>query len=130
MRQIRKQELGFDDFFSVLHCRNGIAAPCRQLAGLRCEFPVFGENLLARALFGRCVIGFFHIDIAEVRDAGHQGAARRAFAFASKLFNWAIERGIVEASPCTSVKPAAPVAEEFIQRHVRKLARPDWSNRG
>jgi hypothetical protein len=56
MRQIRKQELGFDDFFSVLHCRNGIAAPCRQLAGLRCEFPVFGENLLARALFGRCVI--------------------------------------------------------------------------
>jgi integrase len=47
--------------------------------------------------------------IESIADAGHQGAARRAFAFASKLFSWAIERGIVEASPCTSVKPAAVI---------------------
>jgi Arm DNA-binding domain len=35
--------------------------------------------------------------VESIADAGHQGAARRAFAFASKLFSWALERGIVVA---------------------------------
>jgi integrase len=56
--------------------------------------------------------------IESIADAGHQGAARRAFASTSKLFNWAIERGIVEASPCMSVRPAALIGPIEVRQRV------------
>jgi hypothetical protein len=39
-----------------------------------------------------------------INDRGTPVAANRALAAISKLFNWSIERGIVETSPCTQVK--------------------------
>jgi hypothetical protein len=52
-------------------------------------------------------------DVVELLDAitdrGTPVAANRTLAAISKLFNWCIARGIIEASPCTQVK--RPVAE-------------------
>jgi integrase len=42
--------------------------------------------------------------VEEIAGRGHRVAARRTFAFTSRLFNWSVERGIVESSPCASVK--------------------------
>lgn len=49
-------------------------------------------------------------DVARVLDElGHMPqAARVTLAALRKMFNWAIERGIVEANPCTVIK-AAPI---------------------
>jgi integrase len=42
--------------------------------------------------------------IEEIADSGRPAAARKAYALASSIFSYAVARGIVEASPCTSVK--------------------------
>lgn len=50
-------------------------------------------------------------DVLDVLDAilerGKPSAARHAFAAIRKLFNWCVERGIIEQSPCLSIKPPA-----------------------
>ncbi|MDP4006684.1 site-specific integrase [Methylobacterium sp. NEAU K] len=48
------------------------------------------------------------IDLLDgIVDAGTPIAANRTLAALSKLFNWAAERGIVEASPCVRVRAPA-----------------------
>lgn len=42
-------------------------------------------------------------------DAGHPSAANHALAAVRKLFSWAVERSLVETSPCTGVSRPAPV---------------------
>lgn len=50
-------------------------------------------------------------DVREIVDAimqaGKPSAARHAFATIRKFFNWCAERGLVEQSPCLSLKPPA-----------------------
>ncbi len=41
-------------------------------------------------------------------DRGTATTANRVFEVVRKLFNWSIERGIVDASPCVGIKPPAP----------------------
>lgn len=45
-----------------------------------------------------------------IMDSGRPYVANRAFAALRKLFNWAIERGYLETSPCDRLKP--PATEE------------------
>ncbi|MDP2356139.1 MAG: integrase arm-type DNA-binding domain-containing protein [Beijerinckiaceae bacterium] len=48
-------------------------------------------------------------------DGGKPIAANRAFAAVRKLFNWSIERGIVDTSPCDRVRaPSAEVSRERV----------------
>jgi integrase len=48
-------------------------------------------------------------DVIELTDAivdrGEPYAANRVFAHVRRLFNWCVSRSIVEASPCTGLKP-------------------------
>jgi integrase len=50
-------------------------------------------------------------DVNEVIDAiakKHPGAANHAFAHVRKLFNWAVQRGYIETSPCLGLTAPAP----------------------
>lgn len=58
-------------------------------------------------------------DIVELTDAlvdkGQPYAANRTFAHVRRLFNWAISRGIVDASPCAGMKlPGAEVSRDRV----------------
>jgi integrase len=58
-------------------------------------------------------------DIAAVLDRimrdGRHTMANRSLAAIRKLFNWAVERGIIEQSPCTSIrKPANEVSRDRV----------------
>ncbi len=72
------------------------------------------ERILRRHVLPR--LGDLPIDAVRRRDVartldelGHMPqAARVTLAALRKMFNWAIERGIVEANPCTVIK-AAPI---------------------
>ena len=47
------------------------------------------------------------VEVVEaIADSGRPYAAHRTFAYASKLFNWAMARHLygIEASPCTGIK--------------------------
>jgi integrase len=44
----------------------------------------------------------------DIVDAGKPIAANRAFSAVRKFFNWALERDLLEASPCAGVKPPSP----------------------
>jgi integrase len=44
--------------------------------------------------------------IDKINDDRGMYAARHAFAAARKLFNWAVERGVIERSPCDGIKAA------------------------
>ena len=48
-----------------------------------------------------------HILLDELVDAGKGITANRLLAASSKLFNWSVERGYLEASPALGVKPPA-----------------------
>lgn len=43
-----------------------------------------------------------------VVDGGHPIAANRTLAALSKLFNWATDRGLIDANPCARVKAPSP----------------------
>jgi integrase len=45
--------------------------------------------------------------IDKINDRRGMYAARHAFATARKLFNWAVERGVLERSPCEGIKAAS-----------------------
>ena len=47
----------------------------------------------------------------EVIERGAATQANRVFSMLRKFFNWAIERGIIETSPMTRMKPPAPEKE-------------------
>lgn len=53
-----------------------------------------------------------HLD--EVMDAGHPYAANRRLAALSKMFSWAVERGMVDGSPCAGI--GKPGDEKFRDR--------------
>jgi integrase len=42
--------------------------------------------------------------VEGIADPGHRVMARKVFAFAGKLFNWALARELVEHSPCGAVR--------------------------
>jgi integrase len=44
----------------------------------------------------------------DIVDAGKPIAANRVFSAVRKFFNWALERDIIDASPCAGVKPPSP----------------------
>ena len=52
-------------------------------------------------------------DVLQVLDAavatGHLSTANHALSAVRKLFNWALERGLVDANPCTGISQPAPV---------------------
>jgi integrase len=51
-------------------------------------------------------------------DAGSPVSANRLLAVLSKVFSWAVERGEIEASPCTGVKkPAKETSRERVLQH-------------
>lgn len=51
-------------------------------------------------------------------DAGSPVSANRLLAVLSKVFGWAVERGEIEASPCTGVrKPAKETSRERVLQH-------------
>ena len=52
----------------------------------------------------------------RIVDVGKPIAANRTFSAARKMFNWAVARDIISASPCTGVKP--PTAERSRDRVV------------
>lgn len=80
------------------------------------------ERLLARDVTphwrGRSVQSITRRDVIELLDrkvdAGAAIMANRVLAAVRRLFNWAVERGILETSPCTGVKP--PAAERSRDR--------------
>jgi integrase len=42
--------------------------------------------------------------VEDLASAGHAATARKVYSIASKIFNWALARGIIESSPCAAVK--------------------------
>jgi integrase len=42
--------------------------------------------------------------VSDISGLGRPAAARKAFAIASKFFNWAVASDIVESSPCAAIK--------------------------
>jgi site-specific recombinase XerD len=44
----------------------------------------------------------------EIADRGHDTAASRVHSVARRFFNWCVERDLIAASPCASVKRPAP----------------------
>lgn len=52
-------------------------------------------------------------------DAGSPVAANRLLAVLSKVFGWAVERGELEASPCSGIrKPAKETSRERVLQHL------------
>lgn len=68
----------------------------------------------------RPIDGVTRKDVLEVIDAamvrGHMYAAHAAWAHCRRLYNWAIARGLVDASPCDRVRPKDIIGEK-IPRH-------------
>jgi integrase len=54
----------------------------------------------------------------DLSSAGHAATARKAFSIASKLFNWALARDIVESSPCAAVKIATLAGAAVVRQRV------------
>ena len=48
----------------------------------------------------------YFLDVVSIRS---NSMANQALAFLRKFFNWCIERGIVNISPCTRIKPPGPI---------------------
>jgi integrase len=59
---------------------------------------------LAREITRRDVLDL----LDRVVDAGKPIAANRTFSAVRKMFNWAVARDIISASPCAGVKPPTP----------------------
>jgi integrase len=74
---------------------------------------------LARDITRRDVLDL----LDRVVDSGKPIAANRVFSATRKMFNWAVARDIIAASPCTGVKP--PTAE---RSRDRILADPELQN--
>jgi integrase len=80
------------------------------------------ERLLNREVAtpwrGRRLSEIRRADVHDVLDAivarGSPVAANRSFAWLRRLFAWAVERGIVETSPCVGIR--APAAETSRER--------------
>jgi integrase len=65
-----------------------------------------------------------HIVLDDLVDAGTGTTANRVLATTSKLFNWAVERGYIEASPATGVKaPTKEVSRDRVLtlEEIRKI---------
>lgn len=68
---------------------------------LRSNFaPVWGDRKI-----GDITKSDVHDVIDLIIDRGTPSAARHAFAAIRKLFNWSVERGLIDDSPCRTMKP-------------------------
>jgi integrase len=56
--------------------------------------------------------------VEAIADSGHRVAARKAYAFAGKLFNWALAREIVEYSPCAGIRINELVGKQESRQRV------------
>lgn len=91
--------------FVEKHCkRNNRASTAAESARLlRSVFVPRWKSIPVPELTKRDVLGV----IDDIMDAGTPSAARHAFAVIRKFFNWCVERGIIEHSPCLSLKMPA-----------------------
>lgn len=101
------------DTFVETHCRHrnrpSTAAETERL--LRAVFVPLWKH--------RLITSFTKKDVLQVIDdlmqANTPSAATHAFAVVRKLFNWCIERGLIEVSPCAGIKsPARPASRERV----------------
>jgi integrase len=87
----------------------------RHVRKLRPESVASAERMvnsyIVPAIGNRRIQAVTRRDIVElldgILDAGKPVTANRALAVANKLFNWAVERSIIETSPCIGVKRPA-----------------------
>jgi integrase len=104
---------GAMDAFIDTHCkrhnRASTAAETERL--LRVYFLPEWKNRASEAIA--------KADVAEVLEPvmkrGSHGAARHAFAAIRKMFNWMVEQGMLETSPCTGMKaPGKPGSRDRV----------------
>lgn len=97
-----------DSFASVVrdfvekHCKrnNRASTAAENERLLRSVFVPRWKNIAVPELTKRDVLNV----IDDIMDAGTPSAARHAFAVIRKFFNWCLERGIIEHSPCATLK--------------------------
>jgi len=99
----------FVDAHCKCHNRASTAAETERL--LRVYFVPWWKNRVAEAIT--------KADVAEalepVMKHGSHGAARHAFAAIRKMFNWMVEQGMLETSPCTGMKaPGKPGSRDRV----------------
>jgi integrase len=101
-----------EEFISRHACklRSGRAS---ELAIRRELIPRWGDCPIAE-ISRRDVIAL----LEEIADSGRRGSARKAYALASTIFAYAVARGIVETSPCTSVKSSALIGAPVPRQRV------------
>jgi integrase len=88
------------------------------------------ERLLEREVFprwqGRPIDSISKQDVAalldSVMDRGSLTQANRVLAWTRRLFNWSIERGLIETSPCDRLKRPAPEVKRDRVLDDRELA--------
>lgn len=94
------------DEFVVGHCaRHNRASHAHETERLlRARFAsTWGERDIRSITRGEVLL-VLDAAVAE----GHSSTANHALAAVRKLFNWALERGLVDASPCTGISRPAP----------------------
>ena len=67
-----------------------------------------------------------------VRDGRTNWAAHHTFSYASRLFSWAVERGIIKHSPCYGLRPSRLIGEKRPRERVLSddELRPLWIRTG
>ncbi len=98
--EVRKTFRAIAENYTALECPR-LARGAETAAIIRRELlPPWGDRPTA---------GFRRSDLTELTDrlivAGSPMAARRVFETATRIFNWALDRGDIEASPFAAMKP-------------------------
>jgi integrase len=89
--------------FIERHCKNNRTALTTQRLLEQYVLPRW-RGRLARDITRRDILDV----LDHVVDAGKPIAANRTLAAVRKMFNWAVSRDIIAASPCAGVKPPSP----------------------
>jgi integrase len=89
--------------FIERHCKNNRTALTTQRLLEQYVLPRW-RGRLARDITRRDVLDV----LDRVVDGGKPIAANRTLAAVRKMFNWAVSRDIIPASPCAGVKPPSP----------------------
>ena len=56
--------------------------------------------------------------VQDVVEQGHNALAHHAFSYASRLFAYAVERGLIDASPCERIKPVRLIGPRPLRLRV------------
>lgn len=107
--------------FAEKHCaRNNRANTARETERLlRAHFVSLWPTRDIREIERVDVLGV----LDGIVDAGKSSTANHAFAAVRKFFNWCVERGILEASPCARIKMPAKVVSRARTLDLDELAR-------